>query len=130
MPRQFQNKLLNLMENGRIKVDQQHKQYDFELRGLKVFATSNDLSKLKPLQSWFRQLHLPRYTKSQLLDIAIKVSPKLSEAAKMIGEEVWKTKGDIHDVISTAKLVRKHDGPEEIEEILKTFKRYGDQNEM
>src|SRR5215831_16395994 len=31
MPRTFQNQLLNFMEFGRIKVDQQRKQYDFEI---------------------------------------------------------------------------------------------------
>ena len=29
MPRQFQDKLLNFMENGHIKVDQMRKRYDF-----------------------------------------------------------------------------------------------------
>jgi replication-associated recombination protein RarA len=36
MPRQFQNQLLNFMESGRVKVDQQRKQYDFEIKGAKV----------------------------------------------------------------------------------------------
>ena len=31
MPRTFQNQLLNFMESGRVKVDQQKKQYDFEI---------------------------------------------------------------------------------------------------
>jgi holliday junction DNA helicase RuvB len=38
MSRQFQNQLLNFLESGRIKVDQQRKSYDFEIRGVKVFA--------------------------------------------------------------------------------------------
>ena len=50
--------------------------------------------------------------------------------ATMIGQGVWKAKGDIRQVISTAKLVRNNGGPEEIEQILKTFTRYGDQNEI
>jgi hypothetical protein len=33
----------------------------------------------------------------------------------MIGEEVYKTKGDIREVISVSKLLRKKDGPEEID---------------
>ena len=43
MPRTFQNQLLNIMESGRIKVDQQKKQYDFEIKGAKVLATCNEL---------------------------------------------------------------------------------------
>ena len=38
MPRQFQEKLLNFMESGHIKVDQMRKQYDFKIKGAKVFA--------------------------------------------------------------------------------------------
>jgi replication-associated recombination protein RarA len=37
MPRTFQNQLLNFMESGRVKVDQQRKQYDFQIKGAKVF---------------------------------------------------------------------------------------------
>ena len=35
MPRTFQNQLLNFIESGRIKVDEQKKQYDFEIKGAK-----------------------------------------------------------------------------------------------
>ena len=41
MSRTFQNQLLNFMESGRIKVDQQKKQYDLEINGAKIFATCN-----------------------------------------------------------------------------------------
>jgi hypothetical protein len=33
MPKQFQEKLLNFMESGQIKVDQMRKQYDFGIKG-------------------------------------------------------------------------------------------------
>jgi hypothetical protein len=36
MPRTVQ--LLNFIESGRVKVDQQKKQYDFEIKGVKVFV--------------------------------------------------------------------------------------------
>ena len=66
MSRQFQNQLLNFLESGRIKVDQQRKSYDFEIKGAKVFATCNEINRLsKPLQSRFRRLHLPHYTREQ-----------------------------------------------------------------
>ena len=78
MSRQFQNQLLNFMEVGRVKVDQQRKQYDFEIKGAKVFATANEINGLsKPLQSRFRKLFLPEYTEEQFLDVSDKVLPKL-----------------------------------------------------
>jgi DNA polymerase III delta prime subunit len=128
MGRNFQNQLLNFMESGRVKVDQQRRQYDFEIKGAKVFATANEIDRLsKPLQSRFRRLHLPRYTKDQFLNVAIKVCPKSQDkVAEMIGEEVWKSEGgDIRDVISISKLIRKNDGREEIKQIMMILSKYG-----
>jgi DNA polymerase III delta prime subunit len=125
--RQFQNQLLNFLECGRIKVDQQRKSYDFEIKGAKVFATCNEINRLsKPLQSRFRRLYLPPYTKEQFLDIAVKVCPKLKEeTSRIIAEEVWKQGSkDIRDVISLGKLLRKGDGPEQIEGLVKTLAKY------
>jgi MoxR-like ATPase len=126
MSRQFQNQLLNFLESGRVKVDHQRKSYDFEIRGAKVFVTCNRLS--KPLQSRFRRLHLPLYTKEQFLNIAVKVCPKLrEEISRIIGEEVWKRgRKDVRDVISLGKLIRKGDGPGEIEGLVKTLAKYTD----
>jgi ATP-dependent Lon protease len=54
------------------------RQYDLTIKGAKVFASANDLNKLSaPLRSRFRRLHLPKYTKEQFLEIAIKICPKL-----------------------------------------------------
>ena len=43
----------------------------------------------------------------------------------VIGKAVWRQRGDIRDVISIGKLVRKNDGPEEVEQILSTMTKYG-----
>ena len=93
-----------------------------------VFATCNEINRLsQPLQSRFRRLHLPKYSREQFLQIAVKVCPKLSEKiALIIAEETWKQQGDIRDVISMSKLVKKHNGPSEIAEIIKTLEKYGD----
>jgi hypothetical protein len=107
-------------------VDQQKKQYDFTIPGAKVFATANDINRLsKPLQSRFRKLFLPRYTEAQFLDVSEKVLPKTSPSiARYIGAVVFKNGGDIRDVISIGKLVRKNDGPEEIVDVIKTLAKY------
>jgi hypothetical protein len=97
---------------------------------LKVFATSNDISRLsRPLQSRFRPLHLPKYIK-QFLDVAIRVCLRLTEeTALMIGDEVWNMKGDVRDIISIGKFVRVDDGPTEIEQIMKTLSKYGGESD-
>ena len=127
MSRKFQNQLLNFMESGRVKVDQMKRRHDFEIKGAKVFATSNDISRLsKPLQSRFRRLFLPRYIEEQFLDISDKVLPRTkSTIARYIGTQVWKQRGDIRDVINIGKLVHKSDGPQEIEQIMNIMAKYG-----
>jgi replication-associated recombination protein RarA len=128
MPKQFQDKLLNFMESGHIKVDQMRKQYDFKINGAKVFAACNEITRLsKPLQSRFRRLYLPPYTEEQFLEVSVKVLPKL-KIAHVIGKAVWDQRGDIRDVMSIGKLVRKNDGPEEVMQILATMIKYGTNN--
>ncbi len=128
MPRQFQDKLLNFIESGHIKVDQTRRQYDFQIKAAKVFAACNELTRLsKPMQSRFRCLHLPRYSEEEFLEVSIKVLPKL-KISHVILKAVWDNRGDIRDVISIGKLVRKNDGPEEVEQILSTMTKYGRNN--
>jgi len=115
------------MESGRITVDQQRKQYDFQIKEAKIFGTCNEINRLsKPLQSRFTKLFLPRYTNEQFLNVSEKVLPKLSVGlARYIGDSVWNNGGDIRDVISIGKLVRKSDGPEQIELIMESMSKYG-----
>jgi MoxR-like ATPase len=128
MPKQFQEKLLNFMESGHVKVDQIRRRYDFTIKGAKVFAACNEITRLsKPLQSRFRRLHLPSYNEEQFLQVCTKVLPRL-KIAPVMGEAVWEQRGDIRDVISIGKLVRKNDGPEEAEHILATIMKYGEIN--
>jgi hypothetical protein len=85
MSKSFQNQLLNFM--GRVKVDQQKKQYDFQIKGAKIFASCNELSRIsKSLQLRFRKLFLPRYKEEQFLDVSEKVLSKTSPSiARYIG---------------------------------------------
>jgi MoxR-like ATPase len=126
MPKQFQDKLLNFLDGGHIKVDQMRRRYNFEIKGAKVFAACNENTRLsRPLQSRFRRLYLPAYTEEQFLDVAAKVLPKL-KISHIIGKAVWDEGGDIRDVISIGKLVRKNDGPTEVESILNTMVKYAE----
>jgi MoxR-like ATPase len=131
MSKTFQNQLLNFMESGRVKIDQQKKQYDFEIKGAKVFATCNEINKLsKPLASRFRKLFLPSYTEQQFIDVSIKVLPKVGEnIARYIGLRVFRSGGDIRDVMSVGKLIRKGDGPQEVEWMINTMTKYGAKSE-
>src|ERR1700739_1326492 len=98
-----------------------HSKYDFTIKGAKVFAACNEITRLS---TRFRCLHLPPYTEEQFLEVSTKVLPKL-KIAHIIGKVVWDQRGDIRDVISIGKLVRKNDGPEEVEQIISTMNKYG-----
>ena len=115
------------MESGHIDVEQQKKQYQFEIKGAKAFATCNEIKRLgEPLQSRFRKLFLSRYIEQQFLDVSIKVLPKVGEnMARYIGFTVFKNGGDIRDVMSVGKLIRKGDGPQEVEWMMNTMTKYG-----
>jgi hypothetical protein len=56
------------------------------------------------------------------LKVLSKTSPSI---ARYIGASVWKNGGDIRDVISIGKLVRKSDGPGQIGLIMETMMKYG-----
>ena len=57
--------------------------------------------------------------------VSTKVLPKL-KIAHIVGKAVWEQKGDLRDMISIGRLVRKNDGPEEVEQILATMTKYGE----
>jgi len=58
--------------------------------------------------------------------VSEKVLPKRSSSlARYIGTNVWKNGGDIRDVISIEKLIRKNDGPMEVDKIINTLLKYG-----
>lgn len=115
------------MESGRVKVTQMKRQYDFEIKGVKVFASCNEINRLtKPLQSRFMKIFLPRYTEEQFIAVSQKVLSKLkNELASYIGRLVFSKGGDIRNVISIWKLVKKSGGPAEIEQIMDIMTRYG-----
>lgn len=106
---------------------QMKRQYDFEIKGVKVFASCNEINRLtKPLQSRFMKIFLPTYTEEQFIAVSQKVLSKLkNELASYIGRLVFSKGGDIRNVISIGKLVKKSGGPAEIEQIMDIMTRYG-----
>lgn len=105
MSTDFQNHLLNFLENGHIKERSSH----YEIQNCKVFATCTDIGGLsKSVKSHFKRLHLAAYTEEQFLDVAVRLLPKLKDTtARMIGERVWNqgNKG-VRDIINIGKLLR------------------------
>jgi hypothetical protein len=72
------------------------------------------------------KMHMPRYTEQQFIEVSVKVLPKIGEnMARYIGFTVFRSGGDIRDVMSVGKLIRKGDGPQEVEWMINTMTKYG-----
>ena len=62
MTKRDQNMLLNLLETGLLVSTKVRKTQEMEFKGIKLFATSNDIERLsKPLRSRLMEFHLPEY---------------------------------------------------------------------
>lgn len=51
--------LRGLLNDGRVSKTLKKRHYDFTLKNIKVFATTNDLNIPKPIRSRFIEYHLP-----------------------------------------------------------------------
>jgi hypothetical protein len=71
---------------------------------------------------------LPKYTEEQFVQVSVKVLKNVSnQLARYIGTNVFKNGGDIRDVISIGKLVKKSDGPNDVDSIIQTLMKYGNE---
>jgi replication-associated recombination protein RarA len=62
MTKRDQNMLLNLLETGILVSTKVRRTQEMEFKGIKLFATSNDIEQLsKPLRSRLAEFHLPEY---------------------------------------------------------------------
>ncbi len=116
MSKNFQNHLINFLENGHVKADRMGRSFQLEIKNCKVFATCTDISGLSDsMKSRFSRLRLAAYSEEQFLDVAVRVLPKLKETtARMIGAQVWNQGNkDVRDIIRIGKLLRNIDGREQ-----------------
>jgi Holliday junction DNA helicase RuvB len=128
-----QTALLNLLENGILSSTKVKKTRSIRLKGVKVFATSNDVGRLvEPLRSRFLKFELPEYTWESFLEITQKLLHKrygLDEVTSArVAEVVWssmQTK-DLRDVLAIGKLTK---NTEDVEFMSKALQKYMRRNE-
>ena len=126
-----QTSLYNLMETGKVIYQTAKIQYNFLMPGLKVFATSNSIERLnKPLKSRFAIFRLPEYNYEEFLQIGIKLLSheyKLpQQTAEYVIDAVWNKMNsrDVRDLLKIAKIVRKYDSPQDIEQLIDVQLKY------
>jgi Holliday junction DNA helicase RuvB len=126
-----QTSLYNLMETGRVIYQTAKIQYNFVMPGLKVFATSNSIERLnKPLKSRFAIFRLPEYDYEEFQQIGIMLLSdeyKLpQQTALMVVDSIWNKMNskDIRDLLKIAKVVRKNDSPQDIEQLVQVQLKY------
>src|SRR5215204_704960 len=132
MTKRDQNMLLNLLETGILTSTKVKKTAEIEFKGIKLFATSNDIDRLtKPLRSRLIELHLPEYYEMEFTDIVIRLTHsryKLNEEiSKEIAKVVWHEMGtkDIRDALQLSKLVT---NIEDVKIMAATIMKYSDSN--
>ena len=128
MTKRDQNMLLNLLETGMLVSTKVRKTQEMEFRGIKLFATSNDIERLsKPLRSRLMEFHLPEYNFDEFREIVVKLAAKgyriNREIADRIAFVVWYEMGtkDIRDALQLVKLVGNID---EVEKMSRTIMKY------
>jgi hypothetical protein len=104
------------------------------LKGVKVFATSNDVGRLvEPLRSRFLKFELPEYTWENFLEITRKLLHRrfgLDEVTSArVAEVVWSSiqTRDLRDVLAIGKLTK---NTEDVEFIATTLQKYKRRNEQ
>jgi Holliday junction DNA helicase RuvB len=107
-----QTALLNLLETGILSSTKVRKTRSIRMKGVKVFATSNEADKLvRSLRSRFLEFELPEYTWENFLEITQKLLRRrygLEEiASTKVAEAVWSSirTRDLRDVLAIGKLV-------------------------
>jgi Holliday junction DNA helicase RuvB len=128
MSKRDQNMLLNLLETGMLISTKVRKTQEMEFRGIKLFATSNDIERLsKPLRSRLMEFHLPEYNFDEFGEIVVKLASNRyrmnREVADKIASVVWYEMGtkDVRDALQLVKLVRSID---DVEKTARTIMKY------
>jgi hypothetical protein len=122
-----QNMLLNLLETEMLT---SKKTREMKLRGIKLFATSNDIDGLsKPLKSRLIELHLPEYDFEEfritVTRLAITKYGLSEEVGEKIAHVVWndmKTR-DVRDALKLSKLVTSIDDVDLLARTIMKYKR-------
>jgi Holliday junction DNA helicase RuvB len=129
-----QTVLLNLLETGILSSTKVRKTRSIRMKGVKVFATSNDVDRLvRPLRSRFLEFELPEYTWENFLEITQKLLHKrygLDEITSAeVAEVVWSSlqTRDLRDVLAIGKLAK---STEDVEFIAMTLQKYKRRNEQ
>jgi len=125
MKRNYQNQLLNFAEDGRVRVVQHNRQFDFDLK-CKIFATANDVKKIsEPLLSRFAPVVMDAYSEEEFVSIAERLLPHLCNGtAEYIAREVFKVDSDIRRVRAIGRLVRMQDRREDIKPLIAKMLEY------
>jgi replication-associated recombination protein RarA len=123
-----QYSLLSLLESGILSCTKAGKTRSIGLKGVKVFATANDVGCLVgPLKSRFLTLELPEYTWESFLEVTRKLLHKRHDLDEIVSTKVarvvWSTMQtrDLRDVLAIGKLAK---NTEDVEFIATTLQKY------
>ena len=109
--------LRGFLNDGRILKTLKTKRFDFTLKNIKVFATTNDTDLPRPIRSRFVEYHLLPYTNEEFIEcVKFCLSDKFnSEISEIIANVLVAHKlKDVRKAISASRYVLKNDTLEQI----------------
>ncbi len=115
--------LRGLLNDGRILKTLKKIRYDFTLKNIKVFATTNDLDIPKPIRSRFIEYHLPPYSDNDFIEcVKFCLKDKFTvEVAEIIANVlIANNLKDVRKAISVSRYVLKNDTIEQIVNTVET----------
>lgn len=128
MSQKDQKGLLGLFEDGKMLSQRVKKQYNFDIKRLKVYISCNDWNSLYPaFQSRFLDMHLPEYTFPQFQEVACKILPHLpKDLIAKLTYKVWYEMDlkDVRKVRQLGRKLRKEHSIQDIDRILNTITKY------
>ncbi len=119
--------LRGLLNDGRIIKTLKIIKYDFTMKDIKIFATTNDMDLPAPIKSRFMTYQIPEYLEEDFIKVSqfCLADKFMPETAAMIASVLLANRiKDIRQVINASRLVKKNNTEEEIVRKIETMIKY------
>jgi hypothetical protein len=119
--------LRGLLNDGRIVKTLKKKRYDFTMKDVKIFGTTNDLNMPKPILSRFMIYQLPAYTDTEFIEVSKHcLKDRIpADTAEILAQVLLKyNMKDIRKLMYVSGLIRKEFTLEDVIEVVETIIEY------
>ena len=127
--------LRGLLSDGHVvkKLKKKSDSYDFWMKDVKVFMTSNDNDFSVPIKSRLTEINLPTYTDEEFVQcVRFCLSHKIPVEVCDTFSSLMLDRGlkDVRKIVKASKLIKKSDTMEEIADVIETLIDYAPKGEI